>query len=225
MSKKTPVPKTNSRFSSLADEVNTIQPKNDKQRNRFDFTEELDSVKKTNNQFDNKKRFTEQRNNNFNRPTSFRDRVQYEIEQREKQKLDLEKSLSDVNSFPDLTSNKIVKNEPEKTMNYIEKLTWVVEKKTEDDWITPDLELIGKRATEPSYIMEKLNILYEKWKSEYIEEYGYDTYEKNYLFEDYDYFDKLEELQQLEYEDEIERENEIEKEENDYYNDYEYYDE
>jgi hypothetical protein len=259
MSKKNPDPETNSRFSSLADEVKSIntQQKNDKPRDdkprddkprddkpisnfkavvntRFDFTEELDNLKKVNNTFDKKRGFNEQKNNNFNRPTSFRDRVQYEIEQREKQKLDLEKSLSDVNSFPELTSNKIVKNEQEKIMNYIEKLTWVVSEDTkEDDLITPGLELLvksntkqkkrfGKRATDPSYIMEKLNVSYEKWKSEYIQEYGYDTYEKNYLFEEHDYFDKLEELHQLEFEDEIEKERE--KEENDYYNEYEYYD-
>jgi len=273
MSKKTPDPKTNSRFSSLTDEVINIQQKNDKKRDdkqrddkqrddkqrddkqrddkqrddkhisnfkavvntRFDFTEELDNLKKANNNFDKKKGFNEPKNNNFNRPTSFRDRVQYEFEQREKQKQELEKSLSDVNSFPELTSNKLVKNE-EKTMNYIEKLNWVdAEEIKEEGWITPGLELLvksstkqkkrfGKRATDPSYIMEKLSISYEKWKNDYIEEYGYDSYEKNYLFEDHDYFDKLEELQQLEIEEEIEIEKEKEKEENDYYNEYEYYD-
>ena len=122
MSKKTPDLKTNSRFSSLADEVINIQQKNNKHRddktnfkgvvnNRFDFTEELDILKKTSNPFDKKKGFNEQKNNSFNRPTSFRDRVQYEFEQREKQKLELERSLSDVKSFPELTSNKLVKNE------------------------------------------------------------------------------------------------------------------
>lgn len=269
MSKKKPDPVTNSRFSSLIDEDKTInlkqkkdKPRDDKKRDdkprddkprddknvntfktvvnsRFDFTEESNILKKANNNFEKKKNIDESKTNNFNRPTSFRDRVQYEINQKEKEKQELEKSLNDANSFPELTSNKIVKNEPEKIMNYIEKLTWVdVEVPKEESWIPPGFELLKKNsikqkrftkqveipAASPEYIVSKLCSLYEKWKSEYIEEYGYDSYEKNYLFEDHDYIDKLEELHQLELEEEEEKEREKEKEENDYYNEYEYYD-
>ena len=64
---------------------------------------------------------------------------------------------------------------------------------------------------EISNVMDKIVEKYIKWKEDYIEMWGYDEYEKNYIFinYDYEYFDKLDEaLYEEEYDNDSERNNE-----------------
>lgn len=50
-----------------------------------------------------------------------------------------------------------------------------------------------RRYATPDEIMTALNDRYEQWKAEYIEEFGWDEYDRHYRFPnyDYEYFDKL----------------------------------
>ena len=65
-------------------------------------------------------------------------------------------------------------------------------------WITikkgipyiPNKEKIEKEeepVVEPYIVFKKLTKVYENWKKNYIEQWGYDEYEKNYRFPNYDY--------------------------------------
>lgn len=48
---------------------------------------------------------------------------------------------------------------------------------------------------DPYYVFERLTKVYENRKNDYIKKWGYDEYDKTFLFQnyDYDYFDKLDE--------------------------------
>ena len=72
------------------------------------------------------------------------------------------------------------------------------------------------RPAEPHEIMKALADKYEKWKAEYISEYGIDDYEHNFRFPgyDYEYFDKLDEAWDLELQAMQELEAEKEREQN-----------
>lgn len=76
-----------------------------------------------------------------------------------------------------------------------------LELEKKDGWITikkgipysPKIEKIEKEKekeepiVEPYKVFEKLNKVYENWKKNYIEQWGYDEYEKNYRFPHHDY--------------------------------------
>jgi len=189
-------PKTNSRFDSLKDDItpaNAGRLNKPEPRARQTF-------------------FEEPKNNSFQRPTSFRDRITNEKEKferdKKKKQADLEKSLMDVNAFPELNSSRVVKTEPIKEMNYIDKLKTEC-KEVVEEWIPQEIKktVVKEQKVIPYALVEA----YDKWKKQYIEDFGYDDYEHNYLFPnyDYEYFDKLDaihELRMLE-EDEKEREN------------------
>lgn len=49
------------------------------------------------------------------------------------------------------------------------------------------LEQEENQEVKPYKVFEKLTKLYENWKKNYIEQWGYDEYEKNYRFPNYDY--------------------------------------
>ena len=154
---------------------------------------------------------------------SFRDRDQFERDRRakdeaaavERKKIELERSLTDTASFPELVPQQkpIAQPEPKK-LNFLEKVMLV-----EDDKPIPwddGLTILGKdekelprkqrRPKSPYEIISKLVELYETWKANYIAEYGEYYYEHYYRFPnyDYEYFDKLDDKYEAELE-ELER--------------------
>jgi hypothetical protein len=72
-----------------------------------------------------------------------------------------------------------------------EKEGWVTLKKgisyTNSKNTCSQLEEVKEEQVDPYKVFEKLTKLYEKWKKNYIELWGYDDYEKNYRFPNYDY--------------------------------------
>jgi hypothetical protein len=134
---------------------------------------------------------------------------------------ELERSLADASAFPALSSKPVTANLPQ--MNFIEKVnqldtSGVVNFTKPKSTPKPT----GKRYATPYEIFSVLNHNYEKWKANYIEEYGEYEYERNYRFPnyDYEYFDKLDEK----YEKELQEQEEKDKEREDAENaDYEQY--
>jgi hypothetical protein len=127
--------------------------------------------------------------------------------------------------------------------SFVNKVKWVVEEeKTEETWygklgmtlLVPGNKKVKSvvyetnypppalvpaprtRPAEPHEIMKALADKYEKWKAEYISEYGIDDYEHNFRFPgyDYEYFDKLDEAWDLELQALQELEAEKEREQN-----------
>ncbi len=223
--------KQNSRFSSLSGSLSeglkkthADQPKNipivvQKQtQKRFNFTVEELQVKKDS----NKQEFRP--SNDKYRRGGFRERpsIQFEREQRikqeadavERKKVEIQRSLSDTSSFPEL-SGKVTKVD-KKTLNYLETVKWVDD--TEEvpiEWYD-GLSVLGSdpivttrksiRPKSSDEVMGRLVELYETWKANYIAEYGEEYYERHYRFPnyDYEYFDKLDEKYEAEM-DEMER--------------------
>lgn len=200
-------PKSNSRFDSLKDDltpVNTGRLDKPEHRARQTF-------------------FDEPKNNSFQRPTSFRDRITNEKEKLERDKkqkqADLEKSLMDVNAFPELNSSRVAKIEPIKEMNFIEKLK-TESKEVVEEWIPQEIKqtVVKEQNVFPYALVES----YEKWKKQYIEDYGYDDYAHYYLFPnyDYEYFDKLDAIHEMMMLEEDEKEREKDRIENECSNEY-----
>ena len=218
--------KQNSRFSSLSEELTRTpveQPKakpdvKQQTQKRFNFTEDELQVKNVPN-----RQTTDDRDRRGNR-NGFRERpsIQFEREQRlkeeanaiERKKVELLRSLTDASSFPEL-SGQVTKADKE-TLNYLEKVKWVDD--VEDipiEW-HDGLAVLGsdsiaptrkpRRAKSPHEVMARQVELYERWKADYIAEYGEDYYERHYRFPnyDYEYFDKLDDKYEAEM-DEIER--------------------
>ena len=216
---------------------------------RFDFKEELADIKNTkknleayHNKIQSDLYDAPSGGNTTNRLT-LRDRIQNERDQREKSehaerervKKAIEQSLLDVNSFPDLvqtTAFTPASSTPPMGINYASKVKWVPEE-VEDK--LKGLFLIAtatdesnnhqtrqRQSAPPEVIMSKLNELYETWKADYIRLWGYDAYEYNYKFQnyDYEYFDKLDYIYDKEQFKMQEKEQERQRE-----NDMEYYDE
>jgi hypothetical protein len=67
-------------------------------------------------------------------------------------------------------------------------------------------KIIKMEESNPYLVLEALCMLHERRTNQYIEDYGYEEYEKNFRFPnyDYDYFDKLDELEEEEEEEEEE---------------------
>jgi hypothetical protein len=218
---------------------------------RFDFKEELADMKNKKQMEDFHKKVQSELydaapSNAFQRLT-FSERIQKERDQREKAKQDekdriqkqLEHSLFDVNSFPILASNTETKTEtetePEKQKsqsNYADKVKWMpeqVEDKlkglcligNDDDAANQNRRCRQPISAPPHVIMNKLVELYETWKANYIQLWGYDDYENNYKFPnyDYEYFDKLDYIYEMELLKQQEKEQEKQREA-----DAEYYD-
>jgi hypothetical protein len=188
-----------------------IEPKS----NRFNFTESELQKKEP--------RFVDQGTRedfgNRERP-NFRDRVQFERDRRaadeaaaaERAKIELERSLTDAASFPEL----VPQQKPIETQapNFLEKVKWIEEDKPIpwDDGLTilgsddKEPQRKQRRAKTPYEIMSKQVELYETWKTNYIAQYGEYYYEKHYRFPnyDYEYFDKLDDKYEAELE-ELER--------------------
>lgn len=214
---------------------------------RFDFKEELADMKNKKQMEDFHKKvhsdlYDAAPSNAFQRLT-FGERIQKERDQREKAKQEekeriqkeLEHSLFDVNSFPTLGSTAVAPQPqprpPSQQENYAAKVKSVpeqVEDKLKGLCLIEndnDIENQNSRrrpvSAPPHVIMNKLVELYETWKANYIHLWGYDDYENNYKFPnyDYEYFDKLDYVYEMELLKQQEKEQEKEREA-----DAEYYD-
>jgi hypothetical protein len=196
-------------------EIRSSEPHQEAKHNRFNFTE---------GELQKKDHNTREDFGNRERPNNFRDRIQFERDRRakdeaaaaERKKLELERSLTDTASFPELVVSQQKLTTPSETQvpNFLEKVKWV-----EDDKPIPlddGLTILGaddkepprkqRRPKTPYEIMSKQVELYETWKANYIAQYGEYYYEKHYRFPnyDYEYFDKLDEKYEAELE-ELER--------------------
>lgn len=236
------------RFSSLTEELKepvkkkqsepkpTLEPKPtiEVKANRFNFTEsEIQPYKK-------EQRFVDQgtREDYGNRERlSFRDRVQVERDRRakdeaaaaERKKREIERSLTDTASFPELVPQKPTTQSQTHDLNFLENVNWNEENPIEENMIdlydgftilSSDSKKLPRKKKQrrqitPHEIMSKQVELYETWKANYIADYGEDYYEKYYRFDDYDYdyFDNLnakheeemEEIERLEKEKELDQ--------------------
>jgi len=164
--------------------------------------------------------------NNFNRQRNNYDKEFYERE-RVKRELELEKKnlelLSDSN-FPELCTTSSVKNGQQNAVSFLDKLNLSQQDNINDEiCIEPGCVVISLDAktrrpiftygestlnnkTEDTYVdpydvLDALVALHEQRTNDYIDLWGYDEYENEFLFKNYDYnyFDKLDE----EYEEEI----------------------
>jgi len=137
-------------------------------------------------------------------------------------------SLDDKGAFPELTSTLTAKltaqPKNQKTqLDFKAKLETtqvIVETKKH----TPLIKRTKQDAT-PDEIMAALNDRYERWKEDYIEEHGWDEYDRHYRFPnyDYEYFDKLDEQYEKEMAEADAKEREKEREEAFVTEDYEEY--
>jgi len=156
--------------------------------------------------------------------------------------------ITDMNAFPELSSTAApaVINSSDEPMSFANKVKWVVEEeKVEETWYGklglsllvpgdkkvksfvnetnyPPSALIHAPRPKPAQPAEIMNCLaekYDKWKAEYIREYGIDYYEHYFRFPgyDYEYFDKLDEAWNLELQAQQELEDEKEREQNEEY--------
>jgi hypothetical protein len=196
-------------------ENRSSKPHQEAKPNRFNFTES---------ELQKKDQNTREDFGNRERPNNFRDRIQFERDRRakdeaaaaERKKLELERSLTDAASFPELVAcqQKLTTQSETHVPNFLEKVKWI-----EDDKPIPwddGLTILGaddknpprkqRRPKTPYEIMSKQVELYETWKANYIAQYGEYYYERYYRFPnyDYEYFDKLDEKYEAELE-ELER--------------------
>ena len=175
--------------------------------NRFNFTESEMQPKDKN-----------IRDNYGNRcRQNFRDRDQFERELRakeefvvaERKKLELQRTLTDTSSFPDLVSYTQTLQHNPNELNFLEKVN-LIEYVKPIEW-NNGLDIIKKngdtkpdrkqiRVKTPHEIMAKQVELYDNWKAKFIAEYDEEYYEKYYRFPnyDYDYFDNLDEKYEAE---------------------------
>jgi hypothetical protein len=195
-------------------ELKSSKPNQEVKPNRFNFTESELQKKDT---------FAREDFGNRRHPNNFRDRIQFERDRRaadeaaaaERKKIELERSLTDTASFPELVASqqKLTTQSETHVPNFLEKVKFFEEKPIQwDDGLsilgTDDKEPPRKqrRPKTPYEIMSKQVELYETWKANYIAQYGEYYYERYYRFPnyDYEYFDKLDEKYEAEME-ELER--------------------
>ena len=131
-------------------------------------------------------------------------------------------ALDDVNAFPELVEKSASKDIPHVALDFKAKLeTEVVQEIKKPTWqIKP-----ARGAATPDEIMRALSERYERWKDEYIEEHGWDEYERHFRFPnyDYEYFDKLDDQYEKDMAEEEAKEQEKEREEAFVTDDYEEY--
>jgi len=140
-------------------------------------------------------------------------------------------------------------NSSDEPMSFANKVKWVVEEeKVEETWygklglslLVPGDKKVkslvdetnysplssylipasrSTRPAQPAEIMKALAEKYDKWKADYIRDYGIDEYEHLFRFPgyDYEYFDKLDEAWNLELQAQQELEDEKEREQNEEY--------
>lgn len=136
-------------------------------------------------------------------------------------------ALDDTIAFPELAAKPTVSDTQPKTANtqtldFKAKLeTEVIEETKKPVTVTNK----QKRYATPHEIMSALNDRYERWKEAYIEEHGWDEYDRHYRFPnyDYEYFDKLDDQYDKEIAEADAKEREKEQEEEFVTDDYEEY--
>jgi hypothetical protein len=138
-------------------------------------------------------------------------------------------ALDDATAFPELTA-KLTAQPKKPTETEVTKPQLDFKAKLETAQVTeakkPEpIATKQKRWSTPDEIMTRLNDNYLKWKAEYIEEYGWDEYDRYYRFPnyDYEYFDKLDDKLERELEMEEMKEREKEQEDDFVTEDYEEY--
>jgi len=119
----------------------------------------------------------------------------------------------DLNSFPELIPNKQLTNtnedsiqESKHKISFTDILRVEKEKKEFDNYCIKENVIENEYKTnkyndesvDPKIVFEKLASMYEKWRNEYIENWGIDEYEYHYRFPnyDYEYFDNLDALEE-----------------------------
>jgi hypothetical protein len=218
--------KSNNRFASLIEES-----KNEKNEKR-DIN--VNKLSKSPLYLDNP--------NNFNRPRNYYDKEAQEKE-RVKRELEVEKKKLDlltVNNFPELSTTSSGKKRQENVLSFLDKLNLTQSEIIKDEnFIEPGCVVISLDAktrkpiftygeiaqnndtnvnpnVNPYDVLDTLVALHVERTNDYINLWGYDEYEKEFMFQNYDYnyFDKLDE----QYEEEILRniENNKDESENEY---------
>ena len=197
----------NSRFSTL---IQKNQNNNNPCNKERKFTNEntRDNISKEN------KNFYKDVNGNYDRFYERQKRLHYENEERKKEMAT--KSLLSMEHFPELVQTSI-KIATENTQMFLEKLKTVkVEEKSVQNvllpgWIsitndpkTNQTRMVSNYVKKPGKsfgvlaveTMDRLVCLHEKRTEQYIEDYGYDEWEEQFCFPNYDYgyFDRLDEM-------------------------------
>lgn len=208
--------KSNSRFSSLLEE-------NDEPKGQISNNKKTKNTSKSS-EDEKKHRFKDDRGYSERR---FKEEHEYKLKDKEKMRQHLEKELDEKN-FPILTLNvkeNTSSSEKISTTRFIDKLTTIAVEKndinTNEDYIPLGWLTMRKDKKTNKTIMkygdstylnnpdcsilkaiEKLVYLHEKRSEEYIHLWGEDEYEKMFMFpnHDYDYFERLDQLQEEEFE-------------------------
>jgi hypothetical protein len=197
----------NSRFSTL------IQ-KNQNSNNPYNQERKFTNENRRDNNSKENKNFYKDTNDKGDRFYEKQKRLHYENEERKKELAT--KSLLSMEHFPELvqTSAKIT---TENTQMFLEKLKTVkVEEKSVQNVVLPGwISITNDRKTNQTrmvsnYVkkpgksfgdlavetMDRLVCLHEKRTEQYIDDYGYDEWEEQFCFPNYDYgyFDRLDEM-------------------------------
>jgi hypothetical protein len=108
-------------------------------------------------------------------------------------------NMSSSTEFPAMSEPK--ENVISTSMNFMEKA--LVQPKDIDKPQVSQTS-IQQKDDIPALILDRLVHLHEKWKEDYINDWGYSSYEQNYLFDDwdYEYFDKLDAIDEIRLEEE-----------------------
>ena len=227
--------KSNSRFSSLIDDISKQKnsSKNDeKVKSEYhsnSFKTENPPISETrHNGFRDRDGFRDRGRERYRLQIEEEIKAKKEFEERENERIKLE-SLK-IENFPDLVSiSKKEENKDNMTMNYMEKLNKEEIKNNDLEILKPGWVLLkrdvvtGRTITishpktnveennEENNVVNLLVKLHEKRTNEYIDNYGYDEWERMFKFPDWrereTYLEEMEEFEEIE---------EFEDEDNDY---------
>lgn len=143
--------------------------------------------------------FLNKNKNNNNKPESRFQLKEEMFPELNKTKDTHQSTLNTKNNFSTLFKNKDMEDMQEKDIDMdsvIENDGWITLKKSipYSTTIIPKSKSISipipkkeEELVDPRIVFEKLTKIYEKWKKNYIELWGYDDYEKYYRFPNYDY--------------------------------------
>jgi hypothetical protein len=133
-------------------------------------------------------------------------------------------ALDDTSAFPELTAKHVASDAQAKTqLDFKSKLETESIEEVKKPVIVTKRKVKGEAT--PAEIMAVLDDNYTKWKEAYIEEHGWDEYDRHYRFPnyDYEYFDKLDDQYEKEMAAADAKEREKEQEEDFVTEDYEEY--
>jgi hypothetical protein len=232
--------KTNSRFSVLSEDINTStnnRSTNNRSTNNRSTNNRSTNNRSTNNRSTNN-RSTNNRDNN-DRNNNFKDKTRENYFNKKEHKDKNIQSIVNINlteeNFPRLSNITGTTENNEKTYINILKTTKIIKKEEKTDIIKPGwvkIKLQPKTRqiitiSSPSQIVNEINEydeiqeqgysvldalvnLHEKRTNNYINNWGYDEWEKMFTFPNYDYnyFDRLDELEEEKMEKELQKEEE-----------------